>query len=270
MSAAENDLEQRFAELRSRSARAMIPYLMSGFPDRRTFRRLLRVVVEEGADALEVGIPFSDPLADGPVIQAAGQCALERGITLETTFADLEAAERALRQTPQLLMSYLNPLRAAGLAATARRSAKAGISGWIVPDRDLDDADEVLRPARHAGIACVPLVAPTTPAERLPDVLRGAGGFVYLVSLTGVTGARRGRRFQLDSYVRRVRRATDLPLCVGFGISGEEQARAAGRRADGVIVGSALLEPFLRRSTARATEELARTLRAVRRGLDRA
>jgi tryptophan synthase alpha chain len=262
-------LTRHLEERRAAGRKLFVPYLMSGFPTRARFRELASFVLANGADALEIGVPFSDPLADGPVIQAAGQRALEQGVGLEAALEDSSELAARFPDVPLLLMSYVNPLRAHGLARAAKNSRSAGLCGWIVPDRDLLDPAEVLEPAARSGLAVVPLVAPTTPAGRLPSLLAGAGGFVYVVSVTGVTGARRGQRFVLGPTLQRLRRRTRLPLCVGFGIASGEQAAQACRLADGVVVGSALLEPFLDGTFARARERLRALFEDLRRGLDR-
>lgn len=268
-SVATSPLADRFARLRAHGGKALIPYLMSGFPSRRAFREVAARVLETEPDALEIGVPFSDPLADGPVIQAAGERALAGGGALATALEDAGWLAARFDRTPLVLMSYINPLRAHGLARAARESRRAGICAWIVPDRDLLAVDEVLAPARAAGLDVVPLVAPTTPPERLDRVLAGAAGFVYVVSVTGVTGARRGQRFALASILAQLRRRTALPLCVGFGIADGRQAAEVARRADGVVVGSALLEPLLRDGGPRGRRELLTRLNGLRRGLDR-
>jgi tryptophan synthase alpha chain len=262
-------LTLRFDRLRARGRKALIPYLMSGFPSRRAFREIAARVLETAPDVLEIGVPFSDPLADGPVIEAAGQRSLALGGALATTLEDAAWLSARFGETPLVLMSYFNPLRAHGLERAARDSRRAGIAGWIVPDRDLVDCDEILAPAHAAGLDVVPLVAPTTPVERLDCVLEGAAGFVYVVSVTGVTGVRRGQRFALASILGELRRRTKLPLCVGFGISDGRQAREVARLADGVVVGSALLEPLLENGGARGRRELLSRLNGLRRGLDR-
>jgi tryptophan synthase alpha chain len=166
-----------FERIRARGSKALAAYLMSGFPTRHGFRALAHQVLENGADLLEIGVPFSDPLADGKVIQAAGQIALQQGARLEWALEDAAALRARWPAVPLVLMSYLN---------------RHGLDGWIVPDRDLDRPGEVLLPAAREGLDVIPLVAPTTPPARLPHLLRGAAGFVYLVSVTGVTGTRRG------------------------------------------------------------------------------
>jgi tryptophan synthase alpha chain len=267
--AAASPLALRFAQLRARGGKALIPYLMSGFPSRRAFREIAARVLDSEPDAMEIGVPFSDPLADGPVIEAAGQRSLELGAAFETTLADVAWLSARFDRTPLVLMSYFNPLRAHGLARAARDSRRAGVSGWIVPDRDLIDGAEILAPARRVGLDVVPLVAPTTPFERLDRLLAGASGFVYVVSVTGVTGARRGRRFAVAEILAQLRRRTRLPLCVGFGIADGRQAREVARFADGVVVGSALLEPLLKDGGKKGRRELMTRLNGLRRGLDR-
>jgi tryptophan synthase alpha chain len=253
-------IDQRFATLHAAGRKALIPYLMGGFPGARQFRALAREAIELGADLLEIGVPFTDPLADGPTIQAAGQRSLEQGTSLGQILEDAGELSREHPGVPLVLMSYLNPLRARGLDRAARECRRRGIAGWIVPDRDLGRSDHVDACTARSGLSWIPLVAPTTPDARVRVVLKGAGGFVYLVSLTGVTGARDGRLLHVRDYIRRVRRHTSLPLCVGFGISSAAQAAAA----EGVVVGSALLEPFLHRSFARARQEMRQRLRELR------
>ena len=265
-----SSIRERFAQLAETGRKAMIPYLMSGFPTRRRFLELVKVVLDEGADLLEVGMPFSDPLADGPVIQAAGQRALANGTDLNTTLEDVARLIERRPEVPRILMSYLNPMEAVGLRKLARQCKQSGLGGWIVPDRDLNEIDELEAAASEQNLDLIPLLAPTTPAARMKVLLEQVRGFVYLVTVTGVTGARSGQKLTVTRYVKEVRRHTDLPLCMGFGISGAAQAERAGRLADGAIVGSALLEPFLHSTYLRARREMVRRLRSVRRGLDHA
>ncbi len=259
----------KFATLRATGRKALIPYLMSGFPSRRQFVEMLVAALDCGADLVEIGAPFSDPLADGPVIQAAGHRSLQQGTTLRTTLEDVERPLASRIDVPALLMSYVNPMRALGFDELASQCARAGIRGWIVPDRDLEDFGELLDPAARHDLDVVPLLAPTTPQERMGKVLRGASGFVYLVSLTGVTGARKNLSLDVKKYAQAVRRHTSLPLCVGFGIASGEQAREATRFTDGVIVGSALLEPFLHDPYPAALRKMTSLLREIRQALDR-
>jgi tryptophan synthase alpha chain len=216
---------------------ALMPYLMGGFPDVETSRAIGDACIDAGADLLELGIPFSDPLADGPVIHAAGTAALAAGAT---TDAILGVAEALAPRAPVVLMTYVNIVLARGIDRFVRQAADAGAAGLIVPDVPLEEADALLEACDAAGLALVPLVAPTTPEDRLRQIGSRARGFLYTVSVTGITGERSSADF--ESVVRRASSATDVPVALGFGISTPEQAaRAAAAGADGVIVGSRLV-----------------------------
>jgi tryptophan synthase alpha chain len=254
-------LSQRFADLRARRRPALVCYVTAGHPDDARSVDLLRGLAAAGADAIEVGIPFSDPLADGPAIQASSQAALAQGMTFDRALAVIARADVAV---PVIVFSYLNPLLAAGPDAL-RRAADAGASGVLVTDLPVG-AD----PAREAWLgesplAYIRLVAPTTPSDRMAEIARHGSGFVYLISRLGVTGARAHLPPELPATVGRLRAATDLPICVGFGISRPEHAEAVARVADGVVVGSALVEAAGR--SVGAAVDLAVTLRQ---GLDAA
>ncbi|MFO0983822.1 MAG: tryptophan synthase subunit alpha [Planctomycetota bacterium] len=230
------------SELRRRGRKAFVPYLMAGFPSRGGFMDAAAIALDCGADVLEIGVPFSDPLADGPVIQAAGKRALANAITPQACLDLAHDVHARAPRTPLVLMIYMNSILAAGGGRFLMRAAAAGVLGVIVPDLDLARAQETDTAAALAGLALIRLVAPITPAARARRVLAGARGFAYLVSVTGVTGARHQASFTLGPYVRRMRRLTRLPLYVGFGVSTAEQARAVCTVADGAVVGSALLE----------------------------
>jgi tryptophan synthase alpha chain len=217
---------------------ALMPYLMGGFPDLEASRAAGEAAAEAGADLVELGIPFSDPLADGPVIHAAATDALAAGAT---PYAVLRVCEALAGRLPVVLMVYANVVLAAGGEAFAARAAAAGAAGLIVPDLPHDEAGELRGAADAEGIALVPLVAPTTPDERVSEIGADARGFVYTVSLTGTTGERDELPPGLPETVARVRSATDLPVAVGFGISTGDQARRVAEVADGVIVGSRLV-----------------------------
>jgi tryptophan synthase alpha chain len=214
---------------------ALMPYLMGGHPDIDTSRACLAAAIDAGADLIELGIPFSDPLADGPVIHAAGTQALEAGVKPGDVLALCrEVADRV----PVLLMVYANLVLAHGAEAFARRAADAGAAGLIVPDLPHEEAQPVREACAAAGLALIPLVAPTTTDELLRQIGADASGFVYAVSLVGTTGERGELPPGLAELVARIRAATSVPVAVGFGISTAEQARAVGELADGVIVGS--------------------------------
>jgi tryptophan synthase alpha chain len=218
---------------------ALMPYLMGGFPDVRLSQEIGEAYADAGADLVELGIPFSDPLADGPVIQAAGSRALAAGATVG---AVLEVAGALAQRLPVVIMAYANLMLARGPGAFAADLAAAGVSGLIVPDLPLEEATETLEACDAAGVALVPLVAPTTPDERLGIIGARARGFLYTVSVTGTTGERAALSDAFEGVVERAKAHTDVPVALGFGIAGPEHARqAADAGADGVIVGSRLV-----------------------------
>jgi tryptophan synthase alpha chain len=232
---------------------ALMPYLMGGFPDVETSAAIGDACIDAGADLLELGIPFSDPLADGPVIQAAGTTALRNGATPD---AILAVCERLAARAPIVLMTYVNIVLARGYERFADQAASAGAAGLIVPDVPLEESDELRAACDARGLALVPLVAPTTPDERLRRIGAKARGFVYTVSVVGTTGERAAT--DASELLRRVTASTDVPVALGFGISNAEQAaKAAADGADGVIVGSRLVRAAAESDTpARAVGEL--------------
>jgi tryptophan synthase alpha chain len=240
VSAGERRIAAAFATAREDGRRAaLMPYLMGGFPDLEGSRAIGEAYADAGADLVELGIPFSDPLADGPVIQAAGTRALAAGATVGGV---LGVAEALARRLPVVVMCYANHVLAHGPEAFAARLAAAGASGLIVPDLPLEEAPAVLEACDVAGVALVPLVAPTTPDERLARIGARARGFVYTVSVTGTTGERRSLEDAFAGVVARAKAATSTPVALGFGISTPAQAAAAATAgADGVIVGSRLV-----------------------------
>lgn len=233
---------ERIQKVFTHNRPAFMPYSVLGYPSRQAGLEVVKTLARAGADLLELGLPFSDPLADGPTIQAATQKSLENG----TTVKDCLAMVRELRQqgvdTPALLMGYVNPMLAYGLEQFVADAAAAGVDGLIVPDLPPEEAADLEAACAGHGLALVYLLAPTSPPERIELVAGKSQGFIYLVSLTGVTGARRELPPDLAEFVHRVRQQTDKPLAVGFGIGDGAQARAVGQVADGVIVGSALVK----------------------------
>jgi tryptophan synthase alpha chain len=238
--AAESRIEATFARLRARGERALVPYVCAGDPSLDVTARLVAEAARRGADLIEVGLPFSDPLADGPVIQRAGARALARGTSLYRLLPVL-AEVTASVTTPLLLMTYLNPLHRYGLEAVARDLAKAGVAGLIVPDLPVDESGPLEHAARANGLDLVAMAAPTSGPARLRRIARAARGFVYLVPLTGLTGERTDLPSDLVRLVRDLRAVTTKPVCVGFGISTPAQVAAVVRHADGAIVGSAIV-----------------------------
>jgi tryptophan synthase alpha chain len=217
---------------------ALMPYLMGGYPDVETSRAAGEAAIAAGADVIELGIPYSDPLADGPVIHAAGTAALEAGVAPGDV---LGICETLSARVPVVLMVYANIVFVAGAGVFARRAAEAGAAGLIVPDLPQEEAVAVRAACDAAGIALVPLVAPSSAPERVAEIGRQARGFVYAVSLAGTTGERDALPPELPLLVERVRAAATVPVAVGFGISTGDQAAAVGELADGVIVGSRIV-----------------------------
>jgi tryptophan synthase alpha chain len=238
-------IETIFQTLTQQNQAAFMPYYTLGYPDRETSLAVVEAIAPY-SDLLELGVPFSDPIADGPTIQRSTQRALEGGTTSRDCLVMLRELRRRGVQTPVLLMGYYNPILAYGEREYVRDSAEAGADGFIIPDLPIDEAETFETLAAEAGLAFVHFLAPTSNPERIANVTQRASGFIYLVSLTGITGARAKMSGGLGDFVGRVRaytkRAqTNTPLAVGFGISTPEQAAAVGRIADGVIVGSALI-----------------------------
>jgi len=230
-----------FGHLRRAGRTALMPYLTMGYPQQDSALALVPALVDAGADLIELGVPFSDPLADGATIQAAAQQALANGMTLSLCLEQAAALRARGIRVPFILMGYYNPVLQMGLESFARRAAAAGIDGLIVPDLPPEEADPLQAVLHAQRIALVFLLAPTHDDDRIQLVAGRSGGFLYLVSLTGVTGAREQLPPDLESFVARARAATNLPLAVGFGISTPDQAARVARIADGVIVGSALV-----------------------------
>ncbi|AMW04971.1 hypothetical protein GEMMAAP_09305 [Gemmatimonas phototrophica] len=259
LSPATSRLTARFAALAAAGRKALVCYVTAGHPDPARSVALIRGLVDAGADVIEVGVPFSDPLADGPVIQQSSQTALDHGITLERT---LDIVREAAVGVPIVLFSYLNPIIAGGPEVLARARA-AGVDGVLVTDLPVG-ADPVREQWFGAsGLDFVRLVAPTTPAPRMEEIGRHGGGFVYLISRLGVTGERAALADDLPETVARLRASTSLPLCIGFGISTPEQAQAAARLGDGVVVGSALV-----RAAGNSVEEAIALTVSLRAALD--
>ena len=232
----------RFAALRAEGRGALIPFLEAWDPDAATSMALLRGMPGAGADLIEIGCPFTDPMADGPTIQAAGRRALRAGATLSRTLAMVREFRREDRDTPIVLMGYLNPILSYDPARFCTDAAAAGVDGLIVVDLPTEEAYLLLPHATAREIDVIRLVAPTTDAARLPKVLDGSSGFVYYVSITGITGTRSAAYDDLAAAIPRVRHATALPIAIGFGVRSPAQAAEAVRVADAAVVASALID----------------------------
>lgn len=252
-------IARRFAQLGAAGKRAFVPYVTAGHPDVERSIALVQGLEASGADVIEIGVPFSDPMADGAVIQASSQKALELGVRFDQV---LEIIARAKLAIPVVLFSYLNPLLRGGEDAL-RRAAEAGASGVLVTDLPLGADPERESWFARGPLDFIRLVAPTTPADRMGAIARTGRGFVYLISRLGVTGERSDLPTELPATVARLRSATTLPLCVGFGISRPEQARAVAELADGVVVGSAIV-----RAADESVDAALRLAASLRRAID--
>jgi tryptophan synthase alpha chain len=229
-----------FRRLRKNKGKALIPFLTAGDPNPAATKKLILALEEAGADVIELGVPFSDPMADGPVIQKASERALAKGMTLKKVLS-LVSQVRKTSQVPLLLMGYFNPILSYGLERFARDADKAGVDGAIVVDLPPEESADLDRALKKNGIDLIYLLTPTSDAERIRIVCRRARGFIYFVSMTGVTGGRLKSEEEIRQKVGEIRRHTALPVAVGFGISNPEQARAMAKIGDGAVVGSALI-----------------------------
>jgi tryptophan synthase alpha chain len=235
-------IEKRFAALKAEGRAGFVAYLTAGDPDIETSTRLFEGVAAAGADLIEIGMPFSDPMADGPLIQAGGMRALKSGMTLRKTLAMVKHLRARDADTPYVLMGYYNPIYRYGAEAFARDAAAAGVDGLIIVDLPPEEDPELAEPARRAGLDLVRLATPTSDAARLPVIVERASGFVYYVAIAGITGTRAVDTAAVRSAVARLRKFTQLPVAVGFGIKNPEQAAEIARAADAAVVGSALVD----------------------------
>jgi tryptophan synthase alpha chain len=219
-----------------------MPYFPLGYPNLDTSIDVIEALAKNGADLIEVGLSFSDPLADGPVIQQATQVALEKGITVRKSLEAIKEIRRRGVEIPLILMGYYNPMLAYGLEKFVCDAVNAGVDGFIVPDLPMEESEEFASALRGVEASLIPMLAPTSSPARMEMIARTAKGFIYLVSVTGVTGERKSISEGLSELVARVREHTSVPVCVGFGISTPEQAKEVGKMADGVIVGTACVK----------------------------
>lgn len=257
-------LGQRLVERREAGRRLLVPYITAGFPTAADTPLIMAGLARAGADVIELGVPFSDPLADGPIIQGSSQTSLESGGSLRATLEALRAFREQDQQTPVILFTYLNPIFRHGLDAFIDDAVAAGADGVLLTDLPLGADPEMEDRLERSPLALVRLIAPTTPADRARRIAERAQGFLYYISRTGVTGTRATIRDELRDEVQQLMAAASVPVVVGFGISSPEQAREVGAMADGVVVGSALIE-VIRDRGAEAAEEFVAGLRA---GLD--
>jgi tryptophan synthase alpha chain len=235
-------IEARFAALKSEGRKAFVSFVMAGDPDYETSLTVMKGLPAAGVDVIEMGMPFTDPMADGPTIQLAGQRALEAGQTMDRTLDMVRAFRENDGETPIVLMGYYNPIYSRGVDRFLADAKEAGIDGLIIVDLPPEEDEELCIPAQKAGLNFIRLATPTTDDRRLPKVLQNTSGFVYYVSITGITGAAQAQSAEVGPEVARIKAATDLPVVVGFGINTPEAAEAIAKVADGAVVGSAIVD----------------------------
>ncbi len=259
----------RFAALKQEGRGALIPFLEAYDPDHATSTAILHGMPGAGADLIEIGMPFTDPMADGPIVQASGLRGLKAGASLAKVVEMVRSFREADGDTPIILMGYLNPIDSYGPARFCADAARAGVDGLIIVDLPTEEADLILPHAAEHGIDIIRLVAPTTGDDRLPIVLQGSSGFVYYVSITGITGTGSPTKASLAAALPRLRRVTDLPVAIGFGVRTPDQAADAVRVADAAVVGSALMDTLAASLDAegRAAPDTAERVLAQVRGL---
>jgi len=234
-------ITRRFKEVLGKKGKAFIPYIMAGDPDINRTRELIRILEDCGADIIELGVPFSDPLADGPTIQKAAQRALDEGVTLKKVI-EFVAESRRSTQIPVILMTYYNPVFKYGEERFVLDASAAGVDGIIVPDLPPDEAGNLIRYAKKSGLDTIFLLAPTSTNDRILKVAKASTGFIYYVPITGITGSKLALDSSIEGHIARIRSVTAKPVAVGFGISTPEEAAGISRFADGVIVGSAIVK----------------------------
>jgi len=266
-------IDARFAELKKQGRSAFITFLMAGDPDPSTSLEIIKALPKAGADIIEIGMPFTDPMADGPAVQAAGLRALKAGMTLKKTLALVRAFRKDDSTTPLVLMGYYNPIYIYGVDRFLVDAKSAGVDGLIIVDLPPEEDSELCLPALQAGLNFIRLATPTTDDKRLPAVLANTSGFVYYVSITGITGSAGADTKAVGEAVGRIKRHTKLPVCVGFGIRTPETARAIAQNADGAVVGTALVDALRGsldaegRATAKTVDAVADLVAALAQGV---
>lgn len=251
-------IEEVFKDLRVKGRKAFIPYIMAGDPDLAKTEEVILFFEEVGADIVELGIPFTDPLADGPTIQRASERALKKGITLKKVLEFVKRIRRSIK-IPIVLMTYYNPIFKYGEERFVKETVQYGVNGIIVPDLPPDEATDLIRFSKREGLDTVFLLAPTSTEDRVKTVARTSSGFIYYVSITGITGSRLQIDESLGESIKKIRKITDKPVCVGFGVSNPEEASRVSEIADGVIIGSAIVKML--NESPEGFEDFVKTLR---------
>jgi len=260
-------IDAKFAALKAGNRKAFVSFVMAGDPDYDTSLAVMKGLPDAGVDVIEMGMPFTDPMADGPTIQLAGQRALEAGQTMDRTLEMVRAFREGDAETPIVLMGYYNPIYSRGVDRFLEEAKTAGIDGLLIVDLPPEEDDELCIPAQAAGLNFIRLATPTTDHRRLPKVLENTSGFVYYVSITGITGAAQAQAAEVGPEVARIKAKTDLPVVVGFGVKTPETAGAIASVADGVVVGSAIVERIGR---GEAAEDVLAFVKSLAEGAHRA
>ena len=260
-------IDDTFARLKSEGRKAFVAYMMAGDGGEARSAEILAGLPGAGVDVIELGLPFTDPMADGPTIQLAGQRALEAGMTLDKTLALIRAFRKDDDRTPIVLMGYYNPIYSRGVDRFLEQAGEAGVDGLIIVDLPPEEDDELCIPAQKAGLNFIRLATPTTDDKRLPAVLKNTSGFVYYVSITGITGSSEAQAADVAPEVTRIKAATDLPVIVGFGIRTPDTAEAIAGVADGCVVGSAIVAEA---ATGKPVAEVLEFVRSLADGAHRA
>ena len=264
-----NRIDRRFAQLREAGRKALVPYVVAGHPQPEATPGIMHALVAAGADLLELGVPFSDPMADGPVIQAASERAIAGGMSLTRVLACVSKFRAQNSDTPLILMGYMNPIETMGVQRFAQQAVSAGVDGVLIVDLPPEEVDAVREPFRQSELQQIFLIAPTTGDARMAEICRLAGGFVYYVALKGVTGAKLPLADQIGAAVKRIRVHTQLPVAVGFGIKSAADAVKIGPNADAIVIGSALVSAIDQAASGEQAERLARDFLApIRAALD--
>lgn len=237
-----NRLDNRLAALKEANKKTFVSFMTAGYPNEATYLEIMKKLPQAGVDIIEIGVPFSDPMTDGPAIQAANLHALKEGVTLAKILDMVRTFREEDNETPVILMGYYNPFYSYGIMRLIDESAKAGVDGFIIPDLPPEEDAEFRLPAKDKDLHLIRMITPTTDAQRLPTVLKDALGMLYCLSISGITGSTSGKASVIKDYVTRIRQSTELPISIGFGISTTEQVHDMAEVADGVIVGSAILK----------------------------
>jgi tryptophan synthase alpha chain len=256
-------IAKTFAELKARGEKGLVTYITGGYPNIKTNLAVLKELADSGSDLIEIGIPFSDPIADGPVIQRASYIALSNGVKIDDILKLVEDF-REYSRIPVILMTYYNPVYRSGLENFVSKAVRAGVDGLIIPDLPIEEDNSLRKAALTKGLALIPLAAPTSTEERLKKIADKAEGFIYCVAVTGVTGTRKEITTDIDSFTGKLKKLTDIPLVVGFGISGPESAAKMAFFCDGIVVGSLIVDGMKENES---SETVAKTVGRINRSI---